>query len=409
MKVLIVADGRSPITRRWIQGLQITGIDVAMVSTFPCPPLADVDGVTTIPVAFGSFAGSQAGGAKSHPHPLKRWLGGALRNSLLGARYQLGPATVGMAARRFQHAVEQAQPDLVHALRIPFEGMLARFTPPGIPLLVSIWGNDLTLHAHGSIAMMHATTETLERADGLLADARRDIRLGRQWGFGEDKPTLVVPGAGGVDMAELNRRFAGDDPITADLPQDVPWVINPRGFRPGSVRNDVFFEAVRLMVEQQPDVCVLCPAMAGQPEALAWVKQHGLEKQVRLLPYLPQQRLWELFRRAEVSVSVSEHDGTPNSLLEAMGCGCLPVCGDIESIREWITPGVNGLLVPPGDAAALAAAMLTGLNNLLLREGAAEFNRNLLTKRADVGVVRAAVAAFYSRFIDPGSLQSKAA
>jgi glycosyltransferase involved in cell wall biosynthesis len=34
-----------------------------------------------------------------------------------------------------------------------------------------------------------------------------------------------------------------------------------------------------------------------------------------------------------------------------------PVCGDLESIREWIDDGVNGFLVDPTDAQALAGAI----------------------------------------------------
>jgi len=74
---------------------------------------------------------------------------------------------------------------------------------------------------------------------------------------------------------------------------------------------------------------------------------------VTLMPMLSQSELWREFARSMVSVSVSVHDGTPNSLLEAMAVGCLPVCGDIESIREWITDGENGLLVDPADPTAL--------------------------------------------------------
>ena len=398
MKILLVADGRSPITRRWVQTLHALDMDVALVSTFPCPPVSDVDDLTVLPVAFGALSGSQAGGAKTSGRRVRRLVGG-LRNVLLGGRYLLGPFSVGLYARRYQSVLKRVKPDLVHALRIPYEGMLARHTLSGIPLIVSIWGNDLTLHARGSNAMAGATRQVLQRADGLMADTCRDLRLAFMWGFDPDKPTLNVPGAGGVDLVELNRRYIGEDPFMEDLPQDVPWVINPRGFRPGSVRNDVFFAAARKVVAVKPEVCFLCPAMAGQSEAQAWVKQHGLEQHVRLLPYLPQQRLWELFQRSTVSVSVSEHDGTPNSLLEAMGCGCLPVCGDIESIREWIVPGVNGLLVPPADADLLAQAILAALDNPLLRDNAAAYNQRMLAERAEVGVIRQRVRGFYEAII----------
>ena len=81
----------------------------------------------------------------------------------------------------------------MHALRIPYEGMLAAVTPVHIPFLVSIWGNDLTLHARTAPLMASRTRQALERADGLLADARRDLRLAREWGLREGAPTLAVP------------------------------------------------------------------------------------------------------------------------------------------------------------------------------------------------------------------------
>ncbi len=113
-------------------------------------------------------------------------------------RYVPGPLSLPPYQTRFRNMVEEIHPDLVHALRIPFEGMLAAAHLTGIPLVVSIWGNDITLHAHGSFFMASLTRRTLRRADGLIADASRDIRLGQEWGFAPDKPTLVVPGAGGI-------------------------------------------------------------------------------------------------------------------------------------------------------------------------------------------------------------------
>ena len=72
----------------------------------------------------------------------------------------------------------------------------------------------------------------------------------------------------------------------------------------------------------------------------------GIEYQhaVELLPPLSHAQMAEVFRRAQIVASPSIHDGTPNTLLEGIACGCFPVAGDLESIREWITPNENGLL-----------------------------------------------------------------
>ena len=139
--------------------------------------------------------------------------------------------------------------------------------------------------------------------------------------------------------------------------------------------------------------------MAGQLEAIEWGERLKISQQVHLLPTLPQTQLWEIFLRAEVFVSPSVHDGTPNSLLEAMACGCLPVVGDIESMREWITPGVNGLLADAANPQALAEAIAMGLENAGLRASAAERNRQIIESRADRRQNRAQVVEFYNSLL----------
>jgi glycosyltransferase involved in cell wall biosynthesis len=323
----------------------------------------------------------------------------AFRPTLLAWRYLLGPLTLNYYGPRLRWLAERIQPDLIHALRIPFEGMLASYAPANIPLAVSIWGNDLTLHASGSARMAALTRKTLRRADGLLADTNRDIRLARTWGFADGNPALLVPGSGGLELDEINsvREIVQRVGSQFDhlFPANVPLVVNPRGFRTGSVRQDTFFAAIPFILERRPGVSFACAAMAGQREALRAVERYHLENKVTLLPHLPQTDLWGLFARAAVTVSVSQHDGTPNTLLEAMALGALPVAGDIESIREWITPGVNGLLVEPNKPQALAEAVLLALDSRELCARAAEFNARQVAERASAVMVREKLRIFY--------------
>ncbi len=78
-----------------------------------------------------------------------------------------------------------------------------------------------------------------------------------------------------------------------------------------------------------------------------------------------------------------------------MACGCFPIAGDIESLREWITPGVNGLLVDPGDPTAAAEAVLQALGDADLRCRAADFNQQMIAERAEIAKTRVEIEAFY--------------
>jgi glycosyltransferase involved in cell wall biosynthesis len=80
-----------------------------------------------------------------------------------------------------------------------------------------------------------------------------------------------------------------------------------------------------------------------------------------------------------------------------MACGCFPLAGDIESIREWITPGINGLLIEPTKPQALAEALILALENPAMRTRAAELNLEIIRQRAEISLVRAQLEVFYQR------------
>jgi glycosyltransferase involved in cell wall biosynthesis len=199
----------------------------------------------------------------------------------------------------------------------------------------------------------------------------------------------VTPGNGGVRTNVFH---------PALQPVARPVVINPRGFRT-YVRNDVFFRAIPLVLVRRPEARFLCVAMAGERQAEQWVRELGIQGSVELLPSLPHAQMADLFRRSQLVASISTHDGTPNSLLEGMASGCLPVAGDLDSIREWIKPGQNGLLVDPIDPASVAAGMVEGLENESLRRQAAGENLNIIQERAEYARCMAAAERFYQRIM----------
>lgn len=396
--VLIVADGRSPTARSWIENVQALGYDVSLISTFACEPQAGLKHFHILPIAFSRFSSNNSANNGRSPKIGLKTLVRRFSPFFQSLRYSLGPLTLLLNARTYQHLVHDFQPDLVHALRIPFEGMLGSYTPDSVPFLAATWGNDLTLHAKGSWLMGRFTRRCLERADGFTSDTLRDVHLAYEWGLRPNVPALVIPGSGGLDLDALQ----GAEPFNAVLYKILttgPWVVNPRGLRPGSVHQDVFFAAIPKILAKQPGTIFICPGLGGFKQAEDWVKKFSVEKQTFLLPKLSQPQLWSLLKEAQVFVSPSSHDGTPNTLLEAMACGCFPVVGDIESLQAWVKHGENGLLVNPLDPDELAHAILTALDQSKLRQKAASQNLTLIKNRAAQKTTRPMIDEFYTQFL----------
>jgi glycosyltransferase involved in cell wall biosynthesis len=406
MRLLFVADGRSPIALNWIRHFVNSGYEVHLATTFPCEPALTFASVTFIPLAF-SGAKSRDNREESHLRVINVFAGASFVGLRTTIRQWFGPFTLHSARNSLQVIIDRVQPDLIHAMRIPYEGMLVALTLNKVrkaqsrqnqpPFLVSVWGNDFTLHGTSTPLMSRYTKATLRIADALHTDCLRDQRLAYKWGFPQENPAIVLPGGGGVDLDVFS-------PLdhSSKLGGELKTVINPRGVR-AYIRNDTFFQSAALVLEKCPQVRFICIGMEDDPQIRAMVNDLGIASSVELLPQVLYSKMSELFKTAQVAVSPSTHDGTPNTLLEAMASGCFPIAGDIESLREWIIPGENGLLVDPIDPLALSRAILTALNDDDLRSKAARYNIQLIADKASYQVVMKSAERFYKSLVSCGN------
>jgi glycosyltransferase involved in cell wall biosynthesis len=126
--------------------------------------------------------------------------------------------------------------------------------------------------------------------------------------------------------------------------------------------------AGRLASEKGVDTLIAAAAAIGAPvdiagagpeapayEALA--RSSGATS-VRFRGHLPPQELHRLIRSAAVVVVPSRcYENQPLIVLESMACGVPVVASEVGGLPELITAGVDGELVPPNDADALAASL----------------------------------------------------
>lgn len=83
----------------------------------------------------------------------------------------------------------------------------------------------------------------------------------------------------------------------------------------------------------------------------------GIRGHVQLLGKLTPTEVRDHLRQAEVFLLASLTEGISNAVLEAMACGVPVVTTDCGGMREAVTDGVDGLVVPTRDPAAMAEAL----------------------------------------------------
>jgi glycosyltransferase involved in cell wall biosynthesis len=104
----------------------------------------------------------------------------------------------------------------------------------------------------------------------------------------------------------------------------------------------------------------------------------------------------------DVLLLPSDTEGTPNCIVEAMAHGLPVIATSVGGIPDVVTPDV-GLLVPPGDAGALAAAMAflaeDGPRRARMATAAAERYQRLFSPEAVIPVL----LETYRRVVDPSA------
>jgi glycosyltransferase involved in cell wall biosynthesis len=250
------------------------------------------------------------------------------------------------------------RPDIVHHLSLKpvvFGTIAARLA--GVHAIVNaLTGLGLLYSgAAGASGLLRAPVTAALR---LLSASRRvwtlvqnadDLETLRAAGIGAEARTVLIRGSG-VDI----RRFspqpeAGGTPVAAM----VSRLVGLKGV-PDLV------EAARLLKHRQVPIRVALvgspdpdnPTALSEDEIRAWVAEGVVEWWGRRSD-IPQ--VW-----AEAAIAVQPSrggEGVPKSLLEAAACARPLVTTDVPGCRELVEDGVNGLLVPAINPAALAEAL----------------------------------------------------
>jgi glycosyltransferase involved in cell wall biosynthesis len=201
-----------------------------------------------------------------------------------------------------------------------------------------------------------AAERMLNRITDLRICVSQDVLEIRRRREGTPASKLVrVPN--GVDT----KRFRRPGRVRAEVLREQGW--QPQDFLVVSVGRlepeknyPVLVQAVAGLTARHPGVrCLLVGDGGLEGELTAMVKSLGLDGVVRLAGR--RDDIPEILGAADVFVLASSKEGLPVSLLEAMAAGKAVVVTAVGGMPEVIRTNENGLVVPPGDSAALGAAI----------------------------------------------------
>jgi glycosyltransferase involved in cell wall biosynthesis len=149
----------------------------------------------------------------------------------------------------------------------------------------------------------------------------------------------------------------------------------------GVKRLDVLVGAFGCVVNQRPEakLYLLGEGAAEQPMRQL-VETRGLSESVIFVGAVQQSELPDWYRAADATLLSSESEGLPNVLRESLACGTPWVSTNVGSVEE-IAAADHSIIVPVGDAAALADGIIQSLEPLY-KNGAAAYRAKTWTDTA---------------------------
>jgi colanic acid/amylovoran biosynthesis glycosyltransferase len=169
----------------------------------------------------------------------------------------------------------------------------------------------------------------------------------------------------------------------------------------------ILLEALRLLRDRGtltdiPVHLTLIGAGPEQPSLQHFVAHHALADAVTFTSALSHPQTLAHLRRADLFVLASFAEGIPVAIMEAMALGIPCISTTIAGIPELIHSGVDGILVPPANAPALADALETLLTDPTLRKNLGNSARQRIITQYNLPLNQELLAHSFEAHLNPG-------
>ncbi len=252
--------------------------------------------------------------------------------------------------RRFRPEIVQFHTSHAHTLGVLAAALLGRRRPRTL-LTRRV---DFSIYRHSFFGLNHVKYRHVDLIVA-ISEAIRNVLLDD--GIPPERVTCVPSGIDTsrfeVEPCDLRREH--------DLPPATKVVVNVAFFADHKGQR-YLIEAAPRILREFPDCAIF---LIGEGELLEPLRRLARELGVADRVFFPGFRtdVPAILRGADVYVMPSHKEGLGTSVLDALWCELPLVAAEAGGIPEVVQHEVNGLLVPPRDSEALAAAVLRLLEN----------------------------------------------
>jgi glycosyltransferase involved in cell wall biosynthesis len=269
-----------------------------------------------------------------------------------------------------RRALSSFRPHVLHAHYVRIYGWIAALSFFN-PLVLTVWGGDI-LEDQGAFSDFlgkKLTPFALRRADLVTAHStflrEQVMRLGKEG----DRVSMV--GCPGVDR-RLFKPGLDTTPLRQELGLGEGHLVLCTRLMGSLYNTETVLRAIPLVLKEVPGTKFLFSEYMSHPPYVdtmkALARELSLEASVVFLEKISHERMPLFLNLATVFVSIPDSDGMPQSLLEAMSCGTVPVVSNLPQYAGLVAAETNALLAPPKDPTALARAVVRLLSDSSLRE-----------------------------------------
>ena len=293
------------------------------------------------------------------------------------------------------HLLQRERFALIHAHWLIPQGLIAVIglflVRCRTPLVCTSHGGDLFALRGKIFQRLKCWVMDRSHALTVVSQAMRSTVI--DMGVALDKVRVISMGV------DLQHRFTPDPTVERDTSEllFVGRLVEKKGLQ-------VLLEAMPKVLAKYPTVR-LTVAGAGplEEELRVLSRKLDISDNVDFLGMVPQSKLPELYRRATLAVfpflvaKSGDQEGFGLVQVEAMGCSCPVIAGDLPAIHDTTTHEKSGLLFPPGNSEILAETILRALNNPDLCLRLAHAARKKVVENFDWEVVGKKYAKLYEK------------